>query len=82
MSETVYVFGAGFNRSIRDHRKLKPPLATDLFRQAMRHEMLGAERNSRSSSPTSRSIGNTLPKTSKRNRSTSRPASRYFSSSV
>lgn len=40
MSETVYVFGAGINRSIRDYEKLKPPLATDLFRQALRHEML------------------------------------------
>jgi hypothetical protein len=42
MSETVYVFGAGVNRSIGDYQQLKPPLATDLFRQALRHEMLGA----------------------------------------
>jgi hypothetical protein len=42
MSETVYVFGAGVNRSIKDYQQLKPPLATDLFRQALRHEMLGA----------------------------------------
>lgn len=40
MSETVYVFGAGINRSIKDAQNLKPPLATDLFRQALRHEML------------------------------------------
>src|ERR671912_695117 len=42
MSETVYVFGAGINRSIRYYQKLKPPLAEDLFKQALRHEMLGA----------------------------------------
>lgn len=36
----MYVFGAGINRGIKDVQNLKPPLATDLFRQALRHEML------------------------------------------
>ena len=40
MTDTVYVFGAGINRSIRDPDWLRPPLATDLFRQALRHDML------------------------------------------
>lgn len=43
MSETVYVLGAGINRTIRDYQNLKPPLATDLFKQALRHEMLEAK---------------------------------------
>lgn len=41
MAETVYVFGAGINRSIRDLQGLKPPLANDLFKQALRHRMFG-----------------------------------------
>lgn len=40
MAETVYVLGAGINRSIKDASHLRPPLATDLFKQALRHEML------------------------------------------
>lgn len=40
MTDTVYVFGAGINRSIKDPDWLRPPLATDLFRQALRHELL------------------------------------------
>ena len=40
VTDTVYVFGAGINRSIRDPDWLRPPLATDLFRQALRHDML------------------------------------------
>lgn len=43
MAETVYVFGAGINRSVRDERGLKPPLANDLFKQALRHRMLGEQ---------------------------------------
>ena len=43
MSEIVYVFGAGINRSIKDYQNLRPPLATDFFRQVLRHEMLEAE---------------------------------------
>jgi hypothetical protein len=41
LAETVYLFGAGVNRSIRTAEGLRPPLATDLFQQALRHEMLG-----------------------------------------
>lgn len=41
MAETVYVFGAGINRSVRDLQGLKPPLANDLFKQVLRHETLG-----------------------------------------
>ena len=41
VAETVYVFGAGINRSVKDYvQNLRPPLATDLFKQALRHEML------------------------------------------
>ena len=40
MAETVYVLGAGINRSIKDASHLRPPLATDLFKQALRHELL------------------------------------------
>ncbi len=41
MAEIVYVLGAGINRSVRDYRGLKPPLANDLFKQVLRHETLG-----------------------------------------
>jgi hypothetical protein len=40
LAETVYLFGAGVNRSIRTPEGLRPPLATDLFQQALQHEML------------------------------------------
>jgi hypothetical protein len=39
----VYVFGAGINRSVKDAYDLRPPLATDLFKQALRHKDLGVE---------------------------------------
>ena len=43
MAETVYLFGAGINRSISTAEGLKPPLANDLFQQALQNEMLGAD---------------------------------------
>jgi hypothetical protein len=39
----VYVFGAGINRSIKNAENLRPPLMTDLFKQALRDEMLNYE---------------------------------------
>jgi hypothetical protein len=41
VAETVYVFGAGINRNVRDLGGAKPPLATDLFKQVLWHEELG-----------------------------------------
>jgi hypothetical protein len=43
LAETVYLFGAGINRSMRTSGGLRPPLANDLFQQALQHEMLGAD---------------------------------------
>jgi hypothetical protein len=43
LAETVYVFGAGINRSVKDVDNLRPPLATDSFKQALRHSSLGVE---------------------------------------
>lgn len=43
MSEVVYLFGAGINRGIEDHDGVVPPLATDLFVQAMKCRRLGDE---------------------------------------
>ena len=37
------MFGAGINRSISTAEGLRPPLANDLFQQALQHEMLGAD---------------------------------------
>jgi hypothetical protein len=34
LAETVYLFGAGINRSISKAEGLSPPLANDLFQQA------------------------------------------------
>jgi hypothetical protein len=45
VAETVYVFGAGVNRSVKDAYDLRPPLATDLFKQALRHKDLGVEQS-------------------------------------
>lgn len=36
MSKVVYLFGAGINRGLEDHDGAVPPLATDLFVQAMK----------------------------------------------
>ncbi|WP_045826661.1 hypothetical protein [Teredinibacter turnerae] len=41
MSEVVYLFGAGINRGIEVHDGVVPPLATDLFVQAMKCRRLG-----------------------------------------
>lgn len=41
MADTVYVFGAGINRSIQDWHGLVPPLTTDFFQQALRHPRIG-----------------------------------------
>jgi len=41
MADTVYIFGAGINRSIRDWHGLAPPLSTDFFHQALRHPRIG-----------------------------------------
>jgi hypothetical protein len=43
MAETVYLIGAGINRSIRDLDGLQPPLATDLFQQALKCYRTGSE---------------------------------------
>lgn len=40
MADTVYIFGAGINRSVRDWDGLVPPLSTDLFQQALRHHRI------------------------------------------
>ena len=40
MADTVYIFGAGINRSIRDWDGLAPPLSTDFFQQALRHRKI------------------------------------------
>jgi hypothetical protein len=40
MADTVYLFGAGINRSIRDWDGLVPPLSTDFFQQALRHHRI------------------------------------------
>jgi hypothetical protein len=45
VAETVYVFGAGVNRSVKAAYDLRPPLATDLFKQALRHKDLGVEQS-------------------------------------
>ena len=45
MAETVYVFGTGVNRSVKAAYDLRPPLATDLFKQALRHKDLGVEQS-------------------------------------
>ena len=41
MTKVVYLFGAGINRGISDHNGVVPPLATDLFVQAMKMNRLG-----------------------------------------
>ncbi|OCH12424.1 hypothetical protein [Aliivibrio sp. 1S128] len=41
MSNIVYLFGAGINRGIQDHNGVKPPLATDLFVQALKCPRIG-----------------------------------------
>lgn len=43
MSKTVYLFGAGINRGIKNHEGVAPPLATDLFVQAMKCRTFGHE---------------------------------------
>lgn len=43
MTKVVYLFGAGINRGISDHDGVVPPLATDLFVQAMKMNRLGDE---------------------------------------
>lgn len=43
MSKIVYLFGAGINRGLKDHDGAVPPLATDLFVQAMKSRKLGDE---------------------------------------
>ena len=40
LAETVYLFGAGINRSISTAEGAQAPLANDLFQQALQHEML------------------------------------------
>jgi hypothetical protein len=42
MTETVYLLGAGINRVIKDWNGFQPPLATDLFKQALRHDLTGS----------------------------------------
>ena len=41
MPKVVYLFGAGINRGISDHDGVVPPLATDLFVQALKMSRLG-----------------------------------------
>lgn len=41
MAETLYIVGAGINRSVKDWHGLRPPLATDFFAQALRHPRIG-----------------------------------------
>jgi len=42
-SKVVYLFGAGINRGLKDHDGVVPPLANDLFVQAMKCRRLGDE---------------------------------------
>jgi len=41
MADTVYLFGAGINRTVSDWDGLVPPLAMDFFQQALRHRRTG-----------------------------------------
>jgi len=41
MTETIYVFGAGINRSLCDPQGHRPPLATDLFQLALARPFAG-----------------------------------------
>ena len=43
MSNVVYLFGAGINRGLKNYDGVLPPLATDLFIQAMKCPRLGNE---------------------------------------
>lgn len=43
MAETVYLLGAGINRCVRDWHGLQPPLATDLFQQALKHPRIASD---------------------------------------
>jgi hypothetical protein len=40
MADTVYLFGAGINRSVRGWDGLVPPLSMDFFQQALRHHRI------------------------------------------
>lgn len=43
MADSVFMFGAGINRCVADRRGFQPPLATDLFQQALKHPKIGGE---------------------------------------
>src|SRR5688572_10608577 len=43
MADTLYILGAGANRTIEDIQGLRPPLANDFFSQALRHRRLGSD---------------------------------------
>ena len=40
MADTVYLFGAGINRTVSDWDGILPPLSTDFFQQALRHRRI------------------------------------------
>lgn len=41
MADTVFLFGAGINKTVHDWDGLAPPLAMDFFQQALRHRRIG-----------------------------------------
>jgi len=41
MADTVYLFGAGINKTVSDRDGLVPPLSMDFFQQALRHRRIG-----------------------------------------
>ena len=41
MADILYIFGAGINRSLCDAQGIRPPLATDLFQQALARPFTG-----------------------------------------
>jgi len=51
MVDTTFLLGAGINRAVSSTDGLKPPLARDFFRQALRQPRLAAEYSQHSLSP-------------------------------
>ena len=43
MAKTIYLFGAGINRGVKDWNGLVPPLATDFFKQVLQSDKYNSD---------------------------------------